>query len=94
MQTNVLNLTCSQTILSHCFDFVLQGCLGDWDRASERLPTYLSHKGLGQDVVQENWILKKNDFFFFFVEKIFLFLPSSLFFLNFLFFIYEQEVIL
>ena len=66
MQTNVLNLTCSQTILSHCFDFVLQGCLGDWDRASERLPTYLSHKGLGQDVVQENWILKKNDFFFFF----------------------------
>ena len=95
MQTNRLNLTCTQTILSHCFDFVLQGCLGDWDRASERLPTYLSHKGLGQDVVQENWILKKNDFFFFFlVEMRFLFLPSSLFFLNFLFFIYEQEVIL
>ena len=86
MQTNVLNLTCSQTILSHCFDFVLQGCLGDWDRASERLPTYLSHKGLGQDVVQENWILKKNDFFFFFVEMRFLFLPSSLFFLNFFIF--------
>ena len=63
MQTNELNLTCTQTILSYCFDFVLQGCLGDWDRAFERLPTYLFHRGSGQDVVQENWILKKNDFF-------------------------------
>ena len=65
MQTNGLNLTCTQTILSHCFDFVLQGCLGEWDRASARLPTYLSHRGSGQDVVQENWILEKNDSFFF-----------------------------
>ena len=40
--------------------------MGDWDRAFERLPTYLFHRGSGQDVVQENWILKKNDFFFFF----------------------------
>ena len=88
MQTNGVNLTCTQTILSHYFDFVLQGCLGEWDRAFERLPTYLFHRGSGQDVVQENWILKKNDFFFFFVEIRFLFLSS------FLFFIYEQEVIL
>ena len=64
MQTNELNLTCSQTILSHCFDFVLQGCFGEWDQASTRLPTYLCHRGPGQDVVQKNWILKKNDFFF------------------------------
>ena len=89
MQTNVLNLTCSQTILSHCFDFVLQGCLGDWDRASERLPTYLSHKGLGQDVVQENWILKKNDFFFFFLcgNEISLSSFFSLFFKFFIFYL-------
>ena len=59
-------------IFSHCFDFVLQVCLGEWDRASARLPTYLCHRGSGQDVVQENWILKKNDFFFFF-ETNFLF---------------------
>ena len=26
---NGLSLTCTQTILSHCFDFVPQGCLGD-----------------------------------------------------------------
>ena len=30
---------------------------------------YLSHRGLGQDVIQESWILKKNDFFFFFFNK-------------------------
>ena len=54
------------------FDFVLQGCLGDWDRAFERLPTYLSRRGSGQDVVQENWILKKNDFFFFFEQEVIL----------------------
>ena len=69
MQTNGLNLTCTQTILSHCFDFVLQGYFGDWDQAFEMLPTYLFHRGSGQDVVQENWILKKNDFFFFFTEQ-------------------------
>ena len=86
MQTNGLNLTCTQTILSHCVDFILQGCLGEWDRASARLPTYLCHRGSGQDVVQENWILKKNDFFFpsfFFEKKKF---P--------LFFFFEQDVIL
>ena len=33
MQTNEFNLTCTQKNLLHCFDFVLQGCLGDWDRA-------------------------------------------------------------
>ena len=81
MQTNGLNLTCTQTILSHCFDFVLQGCLGDWDQAFKRLPMYLFHRELGQDVVQENWILKKNDFYF-------------LFFIIYFFYIYEQEVIL
>ena len=54
MQTNGLNLTGTQTILSHCFDFALQGCLGEWDRAFERLPTYLIRRGSGQDVVQEN----------------------------------------
>ena len=69
MQTNGLNLTCTQKILSHCFEFILQGYLGDWDWAFKRLPTYLSRRGLGQDVVQENWILKKNDFFFFFLYE-------------------------
>ena len=80
MQTNELNLTCTQTILSHCFDFVLQGCLGVWDRASARLPTYLSHRRSGTDVVQENWILKK---IFFFIGK----KQISIFF-------WEQDVIL
>ena len=101
MQTNGLNLTCTQTVLSHCFDFVLQGCLGEWDRAFERLPTYLSRRGSGQDVVQENWILKKNDFFSFsFFEMRFLFLSFFLFFFfflkkaNFKFFFLEQDVIL
>ena len=28
--------------------------MGDWDRAFERLPTYLSCRGSSQDVVQEN----------------------------------------
>ena len=65
MQTNGLNLTCTQTILSHYFDFILQGCLGEWDRASTRLLTYFYHRGSGQDVVKENLILKKNYFFFF-----------------------------
>ena len=93
MQTNGLNLTRIQTILSHCFDFVLQGCLGEWDQASARLPTYLSHRGSGhQDVVQENWILKKNFFF----EMRFLF-SFSLFFLKIYIYIYiyflEQDVI-
>ena len=82
MQTNRLNLTCTQTILSHCFDFILQDCLSDWDWAFKRLPTYLSRRGLSQDIVQENWILKKIEFFFFLVvvvEMRFLFLSSSLF---------------
>ena len=85
MQTNKLSLTCTQTILSHCFEFVPQDCLGDWDRAFERLPTYLFHRGSDHDVVQENWILKKNDFFFsLFLEK-----------QNFPFFFFlEQDVIL
>ena len=64
-KTNELSLTYTQIILSHCFEFVFHGYLGDWDWASARLPTYLCHRGLGQDVVQENWILKKNDFLFF-----------------------------
>ena len=72
MQTNGLNLACTQMILSHCFDFVLQDCLGDWDRTFERLLTYLFHRGSGQDVVQENWILKKNDFFFFNEQEVIL----------------------
>ena len=76
-KTNELSLTYTQTILSHCFEFVPQDCLGDWDRAFERLPTYLSRRGSGQDVVQENWILKKNEIFFFLVEMRFLFLSSS-----------------
>ena len=82
MQTNGLNLTCTQTILSHCFDFILQGCLGEWDRAPARLLTYFYHRGSGQDVVQENWILKKNYYFIFFGKK-----QISIFFL-------EQDVIL
>ena len=63
---NELSLTYTQIILSHCFEFVFHGYLGEWDQAFKRLPTYLFHRGSGQDVVQENWILKKNDFFFFF----------------------------
>ena len=39
---------------------------------------YLSHRGLGQVVVQENWILERNDFFFFF-EMRFHFFFSFLF---------------
>ena len=70
MQKNGLNLTCTQTILSHYFEFVLQGYLGDWDRAFERLPTYLFHRGSGQDIVQENWILKKRMIFFYEQEVI------------------------
>ena len=93
MQTNGLNLTRIQTILSHCFDFVLQGCLGEWDRASARLPTYLSHRGSGhQDVVQENWILKKN--FFFFLEMRFHFFFSFFEKKRNPFSFWEQEVIL
>ena len=72
MKTNGVNLTCIQTILSHYFDFVLKGCLGEWDRAFERLPTYLIRRGSGQDVVQENWILKKNDFFFLYEQEVIL----------------------
>ena len=64
---NELSLTCTHIILSYCFEFVLHGYLGEWDRAFERLPTYLIRRGSGQDVVvEENWILKKNDFFLFF----------------------------
>ena len=77
----------------HCFEFVLRGYFGDWDRAFERLPTYLFHRGSGQDVVQENWILKKNDFFFF--EMRFLFFSLSFFGKKkFPFFFLEQDVIL
>ena len=85
MQTNELNLTCTQTILSHCFNFILQSCLGEWDRAFERLLTYLFHRGLGQGVVQENWILKKNFFFFFKWDFFFFFFwkkQISIFLLN------------
>ena len=85
MQTNGLNLTCTQTILSHCFEFVLQGCLSEWDRASARLPMYFSPRGSGQDVVQENWILKKNDFFFWCRNEISL----SFFFFFFFFFFFS-----
>ena len=63
MQKDEFSLTCIQTILSHYFEFVLQGYLGDWDRAFERLPTYLFHRGSSQDLVQENV------FFFLFFEK-------------------------
>ena len=94
-KTNELSLTCTQTILSHCFDFILQSCLGEWDRAFARLPTYLCHRGSGQDVVQENRILKKNDFFFFFFEMRFhFFFEKQQISFFFFFFFWEQEVIL
>ena len=48
---------------------------------------YLSHRGSSQDVVQENWILEKNDFFFFFWNEF------SLFFFLFLFFFFEKNQI-
>ena len=63
--------------MSHCFEFVLQCYLGDWDRAFEKLPTYLFHRGSGQDVVQENWILKMNVFFFLLKKTNFLFFFSN-----------------